>query len=80
VAAWALILACYLWMPPPPEPGAAVDPNLPVNINCVFGLDGRQTWMPELAWLAAWMLTQPLLLAGPTHLALRRFAPPAPPR
>ena len=72
---WVLIVACYAWMPPPPEPGAVVDPNLPVNINYVYGLDGRQTWMPELAWLALWMLAQPLMLAGPTHLLLRRFAP-----
>ena len=32
---WVLIVVCYLWMPPPPEPGAVVDPNLPVNINYV---------------------------------------------
>ncbi|MFN3242238.1 MAG: hypothetical protein ACE37K_12075 [Planctomycetota bacterium] len=71
--AWVLIVICYLWMPPPPEPGAIVDPNLPVNINYVFGPDGRQTWMPELAWLAVWLLAQPLVLAGPTHLLLRRL-------
>ncbi|MCK5942216.1 MAG: hypothetical protein KAI24_09620 [Planctomycetes bacterium] len=71
--AWVLILVCYLWMPPPPEPGAVVDPNQPVNINYVYGLDGRQTWMPELMWLAVWMLAQPLVLVGPTHLLLRRF-------
>ena len=77
VTAWALIVVCYVWMPPPPEPGADVDPNLPVNINYVYGLDGRQTWMPELLWLGALMLAQPLLLAGPTHWALRRIAPAA---
>ena len=80
VTAWALIVVCYVWMPPPPEPGADVDPNLPVNINYVFGLDGRQTWMPAPAWLVVWMLAQPTVLAGPTHLALRRLAPTAPRR
>ena len=74
---WVLLVVCYLWMPPPPEPGAVVDPNLPVNINYVYGLDGRQTWMPELLWLGALMLAQPLLLAGPTHWTLRRLAPAA---
>ena len=80
VTAWALIVVCYVWMPPPPEPGADVDPNLPVNINYVFGLDGRQTWMPAPVWLFVWMLAQPTVLAGPTHLALRRLAPTAPRR
>jgi hypothetical protein len=73
--AWALIVICYVWMPPPHEPGAVIDPNLPVNINYVYGLDGRQPWMPEVAWLCVWMLAQPLLLVGPTHLLLTRFAP-----
>ena len=46
-----------------------------ININYVYGPDGRQPWMPEVAWLCVWMLAQPLLLVGPTHLLLRRFAP-----
>jgi hypothetical protein len=77
--AWTLIVICYAWMPPPPAPGEVIDPNLPVNINYVYGLDGRQTWMPELAWVLLWMLAQPLVLAGPAHLALRRLAPAARP-
>lgn len=69
--AWLLIVICYLWMPAPPVDPA--NPNLPVNINYVYGLDGAQTWMPELAWLGLWMLLQPLVLVGPTHLVLRRL-------
>ncbi|MCA8948140.1 MAG: hypothetical protein KDE27_01480 [Planctomycetes bacterium] len=71
--AWLLIVVCYAWMPaPPPDPAA---PNLPVNINYVYGFDDRraQTWMPELAWVGLWMALQPLVIVGPTHLLLRRI-------
>ena len=71
--AWSLIVVCYLWMPaPPPDPAS---PHIPVNINYVYGFDDTQaqTWMPELAWVGLWMLLQPLTLAGPTHLAMRRL-------
>lgn len=73
--AWALILICYLWMPaPPPDP---LDPNTPVNINYVYGFDdaAAQSWMPDLLWLGLWLLLQPLLIVGPTHLLLRKIAP-----
>jgi hypothetical protein len=70
--AWLLIMICYLWMPPPPADPS--NPNKPVNINYVYGLDGAQTMMPELAWLALWILLQPLVLVGPTHWVLRHVA------
>ncbi|MFK7742358.1 MAG: hypothetical protein AB8H80_18740 [Planctomycetota bacterium] len=71
--AWALILVCYFWMPAPPaDPG---NPNLPVNINYVYGFGAEaQTWMPQPLYVALWMLLQPLLVVGPTHLLLRRVA------
>ena len=51
VLAWALILVCFFFMPPP-DPNAGLTP---VNINYVWGPnDGAaQTWMPPYAWLAA---------------------------
>ena len=73
--AWVLIAVCYLWMPaPPPDP---LQPNVPVNINYVYGFDAqqKQAWMPDLAWVGVWLLAQPLVLVGPTHLVLRRIAP-----
>jgi hypothetical protein len=69
---WVLLIVCYAWMPAPPA--NPDDPNKPYNINYVYGFDDAQTWMPELAWLAFVMLLQPLVLAGPMHLVLRRFA------
>jgi hypothetical protein len=70
--AWALLLVCYFFMPPPmTNPG-----NAAVNINYVYGLSDttRQTWMPSLAWLATLMIALPALLFVPTHLILQRWA------
>jgi hypothetical protein len=76
--AWVLMPVCYFLMPgPPPNPD---DPNTPVNINYVYGMDDNaaQTWMPPLAWFALLMVGLPLLVYLPTHLVLKRvFRPPA---
>jgi hypothetical protein len=71
--AWALQLVCYFAMPVPPAP--AGNPNLPVNINYVYGFSdaAAQTWMPPLAFLALMMIGLPLLVFLPTHFALRRL-------
>jgi hypothetical protein len=34
--AWILMLVCYIFLPPPPAP--LDSPNLPVNVNYVYGL------------------------------------------
>ena len=79
--AWALILVCYFLLPAPPAPAAA--PNLPVNINCVYGLSnaGPQDWMHPLTYLALVMVALPVGAFLPTHLLLRRIfgagGPPA---
>lgn len=74
--AWVLMPICYFLLPAPPAP--ADNPNLPVNVNYVYGMDGRQTWMPPLAWLGLLMVGLPLLVYLPTHLVLKRlFRPPA---
>lgn len=72
--AWLVLVVCYLWMP---AVKATADPNLPYNINYVFGLKDAQTWMSEGAWLAIVIAAQPFAVVGPTHLLLRRFAPRA---
>jgi hypothetical protein len=79
VAAWGLMLICYFALPAPPAP--AGDPNLPVNVNYVYGMDDAapQQWLPPLAYLALLMVALPLLAYVPTHLALARwFARTAP--
>lgn len=72
VVAWMLILVCYFLMPAPPAP--TENPNLPVNINYVYGLSDAkpQQWMPPLVYLGLMMIILPICLFLPTHLVLRR--------
>lgn len=71
VLAWVLMLVCYFLMPVPPAPPD--NPNLPVNINYVYGLNdsGPQTWMPPWMYLALSMVGLPVCVFLPTHLLLR---------
>jgi len=73
VLALALVVVCYAWLPPPPAPPD--NPNLPVNINYVYGLSdsGKQTLMPDLAWLALLLVGLPVLIYWPTHVALKKL-------
>jgi hypothetical protein len=73
--AWVLVLICYFFLPQPPAPAA--NPNLPVNINYVYGLSDAhaQTWMPPGLYLALLMLALPVVLFLPTHLVLRKLFP-----
>lgn len=76
--ALVLLLICYFWMPMPPAP--ADQPNTPVNINYVYGLNEQapQDWMPPLAWLGLLMIALPTLMYAPTHWVLKRvFSQPA---
>ena len=69
--AWVLILVCYFLMPLPPAPVG--DPNLPVNINYVYGLSDAkpQQWMPPLEYLGLMIVGLPICVFLPTHLILR---------
>jgi hypothetical protein len=73
---WGLLLICFFWLPP----AGSVLPNIkkPVNINYVFGIHDAspQTWMPAWAWLLIMMAGLPLLVWGPTHLALKKWMKP----
>ncbi|QDU20095.1 hypothetical protein [Urbifossiella limnaea] len=75
--AWVLMPVCYFLLPaPPPDPA---NPDVPVNVNYVYGMDDNQaqTLMPPLAWLALLMAGLPLLVYLPTHLLLKwLFRPP----
>ena len=76
VLAWALLLVCFFFMPPPrPNPGLT-----PVNINYVWGMSdvAAQTWVHPYVWVAGLMIGLPLIVFIPTHLLLMRTAPKAP--
>lgn len=68
-----LMLTCYFWLPAPPAPRD--NPNLPVNINYVYGLSREQPqqWMPPLAYLGLMLVALPLAIYWPTHLTLKRL-------
>jgi hypothetical protein len=68
--AWALLLVGYFLLPAPPAP--VDNPNLPVNVNYVYGMndDKPQEWMHPLLWLGTLMAGLPVLLYWPTHLLL----------
>lgn len=75
LVAWALLLICFFFMPPPmPNPGLT-----PVNINYVWGPNDHaaQTWVPPYVWLAGLIVGLPLFAFAPVHLLLMRFAPKA---
>lgn len=75
--AWTLMLLCYFLMPMPPAPPE--NPNLPVNINYVYGLSDEraQEWMPAPLFLAVLMVALPTVIFLPTHLLLRKLFPQA---
>lgn len=76
VLAWVLMVVAYFWMPRPPAPKE--NPNLPVNINYVYGLDDKapQTWMPGWLWFTMMIIGLPVLIFLPTHLLLRKLFGP----
>jgi hypothetical protein len=75
VLAWALILICFFFMPPPnPDPGMT-----PVNINYVWGTSDNlaQSWVSPGVWVLGLMAGMPLLLFTPLHLLFARIMPKA---
>ncbi|CAN5910345.1 hypothetical protein BH11VER1_BH11VER1_10120 [soil metagenome] len=73
VLAWALCLIAYFFLPPA---GANLpNPNTPVNVDYVFGLNDAQPqqWMPQGVYLVVWMLALFSLAYLPTHLLLNKF-------
>jgi hypothetical protein len=72
-----LLLVCYFFTPPA---GAHLaDPNIPVNINYVYGFNDQrpQTWANQNLYVLLWLGVLGLVAFLPTHLALRRiFTPP----
>jgi hypothetical protein len=71
-----LVLICYFFTPPA---GAHLaDPNIPININNIYGFNDQrpQTWVNQNLYVILWFGALSLLAYLPTHLALRKFFPP----
>lgn len=77
---WALLLVCYFLMPAPPT-AAGVDPNIPVNINYVYGFsdEAPQTFLPQWLYLTLMFLLLPTLVCLPAHALLKRWHRSFPP-
>ena len=78
VLSFASLYVCYFFIPPPPAPVS--NPNLPVNINYVYGFSDAapQSWMPEALWFVLLQVMLVFLVFLPSHWALKRLYPPAP--
>ena len=72
-SAWTLMLVSYLFLPAPGTPG--LDPNVPVNVNYVYGWadDAAQSWVHPHAYLALLAIALPALFWVPAHTVLRRW-------
>lgn len=75
--AWGLLFICYFFMPAPPPP--TNNPDLPVNINYVYGLsdDHAQTWMAPNLYFTLLLVGLPVGIFLPTHLLFRKLFRPA---
>jgi hypothetical protein len=71
---WALLLVCYFLMPAPPS-AEGVDPNIPVNINYVYGFNDEapQTFLPQWIYLSLMFVLLPLLVCLPAHALLKSW-------
>jgi hypothetical protein len=72
-----LCLTAYFLMPPA---GAVLaSPNIPRNINYVFGMDDAkpQSMLPPILYLGAWMAALIGIVTVPTHFLLKKICPPA---
>lgn len=80
-AAWSalaagLVLISYFFLPPA---GAHLaNPNQPVNIDYVYGMNDRvpQQWMDQRLYIVVWIGVLCLLLFLPTHLLLSKIIRP----
>jgi len=71
--AWTLCLVSYFLLPPA---GAQLsNPNLPMNVNYVFGMNDAepQHWLSPGLYLLVWMGALVTVFYVPTHLVLGRI-------
>ena len=73
--ALTLMVVCFFLLPPPPAPPET--PNIPVNVNYVYGFsdDRPQQWMDPRLFFLLMLVAQPLVIILPAHLLLRTFFP-----
>jgi len=67
------VLICYFFTPPA---GAHFDdPNVPVNINHIYGFNEAQpqTWINQNIYIIGWIVALWLVAFLPTHLVLRNI-------
>jgi hypothetical protein len=72
-----LVLVSYAFLP---APGAALpNPNVPVNVDYVYGLSDRepQHWVNPNLYVAIYLAALWAVIFIPTHALLRRIARPA---
>jgi hypothetical protein len=69
LVAWFVLWICYKHMPPPRPDN---NPDMPANINYVFGMDSKepQTWLAPDHWFVALMVGLPLFAFLPSHFVL----------
>ncbi|MDB6138338.1 MAG: hypothetical protein JWO94_1410 [Verrucomicrobiaceae bacterium] len=73
VLGWALCLIAFFFLPPA---GADLsNPDTPLNVNYVFGMDDArpQVWMPQALFLPLYMLLLFAVAYVPAHLILKRL-------
>ncbi len=75
---WSLLavgLCLFSYFCLPPAGAELADPNLPRNVNYVFGMDDAspQTRFSPLAYLGIWMAGLIAVIYLPTHLLLKRL-------
>jgi hypothetical protein len=84
LSAWtalAVALALVGYLVTPPAGAQLANPNLPININYLYGFNDRhpQTWVNQNLYVALWLGALWLGAFLPTHLALRKIFGTLPP-
>lgn len=74
------VLLCgfsFLFLPAPGTAEVMANPQIPSNVNYVFGMSETesQTWMPPALYFFAWITGLIALVYLPTHALLRRICP-----
>jgi hypothetical protein len=74
-----LVLVCYFFTPPAGAHPA--NPNLPININYLYGFNDQQPqhWVNQNLYVILWLVGLWLVFFFPTHLVLRRIFAVSPP-
>jgi hypothetical protein len=82
LSAWTALAAGLVFVSyffTPPAGAHPANPNIPINLNYVYGFDDQQpqTWLNQDLYVILWLGALWLVAFLPTHLALRKtFASP----